>query len=635
MTTPIRSVVVGTAGHIDHGKTTLVRALTGIDTDRLPEEKRRGITIDLGFASMEMQMPDGARLRLSFVDVPGHSLFVRNMLAGTGCVQAVMLVVAADEGIKPQTVEHLAICELLRISHGVVAVTKADAVNKEHLASVCGSIEAFLKGTFLDTDNAPIVAVSARTGAGLAALRTELIKLALRSEAANSDAVLRMPLDRSFVMKGFGAVVTGTLLSGSIHEGESLTLEPVGRAVRVRGLQNHGQTASSVQAGSRVAVNLSGIDASEINRGQMLVLPHTVSSVDTIDAEITLLPGVPPLKHRASVHFHAFTSETMATVSLYGYDSAQPGSRRIARLRLAKPIALVPGDRFVLRQPAPVATIGGGRVLDAHPEPRQRKADALEWLQQLQTASLALQLVMRVRRRNTAGLPIDVLAREAGLTVDAVRRHVVSALGKSEIMSVAGDLLLSRDAFQSAVDLVFNLVERAVRQTQRSGLKRSELRSQAGLDASVFDSVLTTLVREQKVRLEAESVVLANGSGASQVQDERLAAVLRAYEEAGLASPSVPELSQRFQIANGELRRIITVLQRERSIVRMGSDDLFVHANALRSLSTQMAELRGKLIDVGGFKELTGLSRKYAIPLLEYLDRERITRKQGDQRLVL
>lgn len=335
------------------------------------------------------------------------------------------------------------------------------------------------------------------------------------------------------------------------------------------------------------------------------------------------------------MHFHAFTSEVMATVSLYGYESAQPGSRRVARLRLANPVVLIPGDRFVLRQPAPVATIGGGYVIDAYPEPRQRKADAHEWLEQLRTAPLPQQLVLRVRRRRSPGLHIDALVRETGLSIDTLRRHLASAVQHSEIMVLSGDLLLSRDAFQSAVDLVLTLLQRVSKQPHRSALKRSELRSHAGLDVPVFDSVLTALVREGKVRIENESVALVGPPGVPQALDERVAAASRAYEEAGLASPLVPELAQRLQIANAEMRRIITALQRQKTIVRLGSDDLFVHVDALRKLSAQMAALRGKLIDVAGFKQLTGLSRKYAIPLLEYLDRERITRKQGDQRLVL
>ena len=321
MTNTPRSIVIGTAGHIDHGKTTLVRALTGIDPDRLPEEKRRGITIDLGFASFETKAPDGSPFRISFVDVPGHHLFIRNMLAGAGCVPAVMLVIAANEGIMPQTVEHLAICELLGISQGLTVITKGDAVGASHLQEVTSSIETFLKGTFLDKGRAPVLPVSAATGEGLQTLREELIKLAMRTHLASADSLLRMPLDRSFVMKGFGPVVTGTLISGTICEGHTLQLEPQARAVRVRGLQTHGQAVQSAPPGSRVAVNLSGLDATQVHRGQTLVSPGTIAAVDTIDAEVRLLKNAPALKHRASVHFHAFTSETMARVSLYGYEA--------------------------------------------------------------------------------------------------------------------------------------------------------------------------------------------------------------------------------------------------------------------------------------------------------------------------
>src|SRR3954467_3632303 len=265
MTLPPTTLVIATAGHIDHGKTTLVRALTGINTDRLPEEKRRGITIDLGFASMDLQQPDGAPLRISFVDVPGHALFIRNMLAGAGCVPAVPLVVAADEGIKPQTIEHLAICDLLGITAGIVAITKCDAVGKDHLAQVAGNVRALVGDTFLR--NAPIVPVSARGGDGLGELRDEFVRLALHSATSDDGGFVRLPIDRSFVMKGFGTVVTGTLLSGAIHEGQSLLLEPGSRSVRVRGLQSHGHAEREANAGSRVAVNLSGIDASEVQRG--------------------------------------------------------------------------------------------------------------------------------------------------------------------------------------------------------------------------------------------------------------------------------------------------------------------------------------------------------------------------------
>ena len=630
MTNMPRSIVIGTAGHIDHGKTTLVRALTGIDTDQLPEEKRRGITIDLGFASFELQAPDGSPLRISFVDVPGHSLFVRNMLAGAGCVPAVMLVVAANEGIMPQTVEHLAICELLGISQGLTVITKADTVNASQLLDVTQSIERFLQGTFLDKGHAPVLPVNATIGEGLEAVRSELLKLGLRTHLGSSDGLLRMPLDRSFVMKGFGTVVTGTLMSGIIHVGQTLQLEPGSRTVRVRGLQTHGQPQQSSQSGSRVAVNLSGVDAAQVHRGQTLVSPNALLPVDTIDVEVRLLQSSSALKHRANIHFHAFSSETMARISLYSYEAVQPGTVRLMRIKLAEPIVLVPGDRFVLRQPSPAGTIGGGRVLDVYPEARLRKAATVAWLEQLKTASPAQQIALRVGRRNTNGITFDALSAETGLTVEAVSSYLSPALQGGDLLLISGDLLLSRAAYLAAGAAIIARV--------RSGqpVKSSELRSQTALCTEVFEFALSSLERERKVRLSSELVsIYSTGGESSNVETERLGAVADAYQAAGLASPSVSELAQKFALNETEMRRLVTLLQRNKTIVRMGNDNLFIHSEALNQLSAKITQLRGSLIDIAGFKQLTGLSRKYAIPLLEYLDRQRITRNQGDQRLVL
>lgn len=627
----LRSCVIGTAGHIDHGKTMLIKALTGIDTDRLPEEKRRGITIDLGFASMQMQTPDGSALQLSFVDVPGHSLFIRNMLAGAGCVDAVMLVISAEEGVKPQTVEHLVICQLLGIRQGITVITKADTVSSDRLQGIYESVRGFLQGTILDQD--PVLPVSAKTGSGLDDLRQALLSLAVRSASRSLDAALRLPLDRAFVMKGFGTVVTGTLLSGAVQEGQRLTLEPGGRSVRVRGIQTHGEPAPSALFGSRVALNVSGVEVSDIARGQMLVSPQTLAAVETIDVEASLLEGVPELKHRARVHFHAFTAETTASVSLYGYEAASPGTTRRMRLKLTKPIVLVPGDRFVLRQSSPAMTIGGGRVLDAHPEPRLRKAAALTWLEHLERTSLPEQLVLRVGRRKTAGLRLDILAAETGLTPEAARRHVESALETRDLLLIPPDLFLSREAFDAAVSAVIGWLKAS---EKRADVKRSELRSQTGLSVGVFDFVLASLLREQQVQLHGEDISLV-GSRNPHADQERvkLAAVSETYAAAGLAPPSVAELARQLALHEPEARRLVTLLQRSKDIVRMGSDDLFLHARALTKLIAQIRELRGQTMDVTQFKKLTGLSRKYAVPLLEYLDRERVTRRRGDQRLVL
>ncbi len=626
-----RSVVIGTAGHIDHGKTSLVRALTGIDADRLPEERRRGITIDLGYASFEMSSSDGSPHRISFVDVPLHLDFIRNMLAGAGCVYVVMLVVAADEGIMPQTVEHFAICQLLGISQGITVITKSDTVSASQLLGVTYSIETFLQETFLDAHRSPIVPVSAATGDGLEDVRTELLNLAMRTQLGNSDSVLRFPLDRSFVMKGFGTAVTGTLLSGTIHEGQSLQLEPDGRVARVRGLQTHGEPQKSAQPGSRVAVNLSGVDASEVHRGQTLVSPQTIAAVDSIDVEIVLLESAPSLKHRTSVHFHAFTSETMASVSLYGYEALQPGTSRLARLKLSEPIMVVPGDRFVLRQPMPVGTIGGGGVLDTHPEPRLRKSATHTWLQQLKCSSPSQQIDLRVSRCQTDGIPLATLSAETGLTLDAIRRLTGPALQRGELLLIGEDLFLNRGAFLTALETIMVCL-----QGRQHPVKRSELRSQTALGTPVFDFAMRSLETGRKVRIDNEMVSSYHVIRLpSNVESGQISAVAHAYEAAGLAAPSVAEIAQRLNLKETEVRRLVTELQRSKTILRMGSDDLFIHSTALQQLITQIGSLRGSLIDITRFKQLTGLSRKYAIPLLEYLDRQRVTRKQGDGRLVL
>jgi selenocysteine-specific elongation factor len=633
MTTAVKSVVIGTAGHIDHGKTTLVHALTGVDTDRLPEEKRRGITIDLGFASLDAAAPDNSPLRISFVDVPGHRLFIRNMLAGAGGIDAVLLVISAEEGVKPQTEEHLAICSLLGVSRGLTVITKVDAVSSGRLEAVCLEIKTFLKGTFLDGNHAAILPVSAYTGQGIDQLRRELQFLAMNSTVHNPHHFPRLPLDRAFVMKGFGTVVTGTLLSGDFHVGESLALEPGGRIVRVRGIQTHNRPEDHARPGSRVALNLTGIDVSQASRGQTLVRQETLTAVTTIDVEATLLPGSTTLKHRSRIHFHAFTSETPATSSLYGYDSAEPGTQRFMRLRLHKPVVLVPGDRFVLRQSSPPATIGGGRVLDARPLPNLRKGKCLAWLEALKHASLEEQLRLRVARRGTAGLTMRKLMAETGLTPEALHQLTEPLVSSHRLLRIPDDVLLTDEAFTSATD---DVLSRLKTETRSAGVRRSELKDQTGLGKEIFDFLLEKLVREGRLRLQ-DTLIYASGSDPQLPGPdlESLSAIAGVYESAGLTVPSTSEVAAKLNLRDDQMRRLMTLLLRDKILVKIGLDGLYIHQRTLETLRGRIRALRDQTLDVAGFKQMTGLSRKYAIPLLEYLDRERVTRKDGDRRLVL
>jgi len=632
MSESVRSVVVGTAGHIDHGKTALVRALTGVDTDRLPEEKKRGITIDLGFASLDTVAADNTPARISFVDVPGHHHFIHNMLAGAGCIDAVLLVVSAEEGVKPQTEEHLAICTLLGIRRGLTVITKADAVSDADLERVRSQVQAFLSGTFLDSD-AVILPVSAHTGQGLEELRSRLSSLAMGTSRRKPDYVTRLPLDRAFVMKGFGTVVTGTLLSGTLRTGQAVALEPGSNIARVRGMQTHRRTEERVSSGSRVALNLAGIDVSDVSRGQTIIERGTLTAVTSIDVEASLLAGSKELKHRATVHFHAFTADTLATVSLYGYKAAEAAAHRLMRLKLHRPIVLVPGDRFVLRQCSPPATIGGGRVLDAHPLPHLRKAKCLAWLDALKDTSLEQQILQRVARRGTVGLSLQMLRTETGLIVEALHRIAEPLIKDGRLVLVPGEIWLTREAIESGAK---KIVSRLKIETRVGGLKRSELKSQVDLSTEIFDFLLDRLLREQSLKQQGEVVFPAEtGQPIANPDSKLLSAIASAYEASGLAAPLASEVASNLKLSNGEMRRLMTLLLRDKTLIRMGTDELYIHRTALEKLRTQIRELHGEALDVARFKQITGLSRKYAIPLLEYLDRERITRKDGDRRIVL
>ncbi len=633
---PHRSVVIGTAGHIDHGKTALVRALTGTDTDRLPEEKRRGITVDLGFAALETTTPDDFPLRLSFIDVPGHALFVRNMLAGTGGIDAIMLVISAEEGVKPQTEEHLAICTMLGIERGLTVITKTDAVSAARLDQVCESVSRFLEHTFLDAANAPIIPVSAHGGEGLEMLRQQLELIAAEVPRRDMHRVTRLPLDRAFVMKGFGTVVTGTLMAGELKSGQALAVEPGSRGVRVRGIQVHNRSEGQAEAGSRVALNLTGVEAIALHRGDTLVEPSMISSVNTVDVEVTLLSQAPELKHRSSVHFHAFTSEAMATASLYEYQAAVPGSTRLMRLSLSRPIVLLPSDRFVIRQSSPAMTIGGGRVLDAHPLARLRKSKCMAWLVNLKNANLEEQLLLRVSRRGMDGMPMSQLVSEMGIRPERLATLLEPALQDGRLTRVSDDLFASRDAIETARAVVMKTVSDRVQAGGSAGLKRSELRSQCRLSIAMCDFIVDKLSREEKLRLNGEfAFPFQFDHGLLDRDRQLLAAIAASYESGGLSPATSEETALRLGIDPVEMRRLMTLLLREKTLVKINSDEIYMHHCALKKLKAQIAALHGQVIDVARFKQLTGLSRKFAIPLLEYLDRERVTRRTGEHRIVL
>jgi selenocysteine-specific elongation factor len=596
----MKDIVAGTAGHIDHGKTSLVRALTGIDADRLEEEKRRGITIDIGFAHLALT----PELRVGFVDVPGHERFVKNMLAGVGGIDLVLFVVAADESIKPQTREHFEICRLLGIREGIVVLTKSDLVERDLIDLVRLEVEEFVKGSFLE--GAPVVAVSAQTGDGLDALRTALIAAAARVKAKDAHGFARLPIDRAFSMKGFGTVVTGTLVSGAISREDELELYPTGRKLRVRGVQVFGKSVNKAIAGQRTAVNVADIEPGEIARGMQLAAPGRFAAVKTADCAISMLPSAKPLKNGAPVHFHAGTAEVAAKVRLLedGY----------ARFHFREPILLAPRDRFIIRRFSPVTTIGGGRVIDTG-----RTKYVPGRLAILDSGDNAARVTLLVRESKAGLLVRDAVAR-TGLSEDEVRRAPVR---------VVRDWLIDPAWFDRAK-------RAAIEQVRAFHAAHPLLAGMPKGSVVAPDYVLDDLLRAAPelavegdiVRLRTHRVVLKED------ETEARAKIEAAFEKAGLTVPAMGEVLTSSGVEDKRARGLLQILIKEKRLIKVGADLVF-HTAALENLRKLLAARKGQRFTVPSFKDWTGISRKYAIPLLEYLDREHVTRREGDERLVL
>jgi selenocysteine-specific elongation factor len=634
----MKSVIVGTAGHIDHGKTALVKALTGIDADRLEEEKRRGITIDIGFAHLELPAPDGSRIRLGFVDVPGHERFVRNMLAGVGGIDLVLLVIAADEGIKPQTREHFDICRLLAIRRGITVLTKSDAVDSETLEVVRLEVEDYVRGSFLDTTLAPvrspIVAVSSLTGAGLDELKSALAKVASEVTAKDSAALARLPIDRVFTIKGFGTVVTGTLVAGTIRKEEELEVFPSGKRVRVRGVQVHGSPAEAAVAGQRTALNLAGLSTEDLARGMTLATADTFRSTSRVDALLSLLPSAKPFKDGARVHFHAYTTETIAEARLYGVKQLKPGDETYAQLRFAQPLLLLPGDRFIVRQFSPVVTMGGGVMLDASPPTRKQRAeDAIAFLKIMRDGSPEEVLAARAARRGAIGLRLDDIPGEMNIRREEAAKLAAKAglvwcnpvlVAPSAFAEVKADVLRALKKFHDANPLV-------------AGMSKEELRDRIKLGPEVFYSVLGKLAEETKLEVAGELVRLpGRGVVMKDEEAESKTIIEQAFASAGLKVPSLKEVLAGLKVDRIRAQKIVTLLLRDKVLIKI-SEELVFHQSALMDLRHKIAAVKTTApnLDVARFKDMTGVSRKYAIPLLEYLDRERVTRRVGDERVIL
>jgi selenocysteine-specific elongation factor len=635
------SIIIGTAGHIDHGKSALVQALTGKDPDRLPEEKRRGITIDLGFADLDL-----GDVRVGFVDVPGHERFVKNMLAGVHGIDAVALVIAADEGVMPQTREHFDICRLLEVQQGLVVLTKTDLVEDELLTLVHAEAEELVAGSFLE--GAPVVAVSARTGAGLDELRAALRKIAADVPARSADSVTRLPVDRAFTMKGFGAVVTGTLVSGEIAAGDELELLPAGTRVRARGVQVHGTSVTQARSGERTAVNLAGIDAAEVERGMVLAALGRFRPTQIVDVQLSVLPSAPrAIRTRSRLRVHLGSAEVLARARvLNSGGEIPPGETGFVQLRFESPVVATHDERFIVRSYSPAATIAGGLVLDPQATKHRGKelAQTHERLLALRDSERPGKLAVFVAAAGDHGLRLADIAARTGWRDEVVALAAAKAIEASVVE--AEGVLVSRENFDRLSQTALAAVKlHHEREPLSRGLARETLRERLFAHAApeIFRAVIARLEKDGALAVEKDVVRASeHGRELSPADAQLYEQIATAYEKGALEAPGLDDVLARAEVASTQrahARKVLQLLLDAGTLVRV-QGEMFFHSQSIENLKRLLREYAAehepeRLIDVPTFKDLAGVSRKYAIPLLEYFDRERVTRRAGDKRIIL
>jgi selenocysteine-specific elongation factor len=633
----MKHLILGTAGHIDHGKTSLVKALTGIDCDRLKEEKARGITIELGFAHLELP----GDIRFGIVDVPGHERFVRTMVAGVGGMDIVMLVIAADEGVMPQTREHLDICQLLGVKSGLVAITKSDLVDQEWLELLQEELRDYLAGSFLE--NAPLIAVSAKTGAGLDLLRSELARIAATCSTKKREGAFRLPVDRVFTVTGFGTVVTGTLLSGTIKVGDEVELLPAALSGRVRGIQTHGGKVDTGEAGERLAVNIQGIEHSDITRGDTLVPRSIFSTSRCVDIRLQLLAtAAKGVKHRARLRLHAATSEVGAEVILLDRNSLEPGEEAFVQLRLAEPTLLLPGDPFVLRSYSPQATVGGGRVLDPFPPRRRRRsAEAMALLSAMAGGEDGEMLLQMAAASLFTGIAYGELLARTGFTTRKLEAVLAPLLSSGELVQMTREprIFLAKGSFTELQAHLCREVQLYQEQNPlKDGINREELKNRLPKrsDARFFQQLIISLEKDGRVTALKETVSLPEGRAKAQEGGGTLLArIAAALQQGGPEPPTLKELAAALALTEKLTLDHLYALARDKRAVKVGSD-LFYASEPLQQIRARLTEhlqAKGEVTPTE-FREITGLSRKFMIPLLEYFDQEKLTIRVGDKRLL-
>lgn len=633
----MKHFVLGTAGHVDHGKTALIKALTGIDTDRLKEEKQRGITIELGFASL--MLPSGQTLGI--VDVPGHEKFIKNMVSGAAGIDLVLMVIAADEGIMPQTKEHLHICSLLGISKGVIALTKTDLVEKDWLNLVQSEVTDFITGTFLD--GAPIVPVSAVKNDGLTELINALDSVTGKLAEKTDDGIFRLPVDRVFTMKGFGTVVTGTLASDHIKTGEEVQILPENISARIRGIQVHNQPVEEAWSGQRTAINLQGIEKSVINRGNVLVRPQTVWTSQRLDVFIEYLASNSKnLKNRTLVRLHTGTSEIISRIIILEKDELVPGEKGFAQLVLSDKDVVVAGDHFVLRSYSPITTIGGGQIIDPLPRKHKRLLNKIiEELNLLREGNLQEKISVILERTAFTGINLQRLAFRLGIKAKIIKEALESLFsGKKAFLMDSDDTTVISAYFFNKLEemIVNNVTDYHKKNPLKGGMSKEELKGSLENDIppKLFNMVLNSLNKKGTIASDKDNVRMAKhqvelaGDLDSLRQD-----IAGIYNRAGLAPPSLNDVVNNFKDRKAKANSIISLMLKEGDLIKINEELCFSrdHLNKLQNDYTQMLIKDGKATPAS-FKELTGLSRKYIIPLMEYFDMNKLTVRVGDHRVL-
>ncbi|GAB4295799.1 MAG: selenocysteine-specific translation elongation factor [Desulfuromonadia bacterium] len=632
----MKQFILGTAGHIDHGKTSLVRALTGIDTDRLPEEIRRGITIELGFASL--QIPGG--VRLGIVDVPGHERFVRTMVAGVGGVDLVMLVIAADEGVMPQTREHLDICRLLGVQHGLVALTKRDMVDSEWLALVAEEVREFTAGTFLDGQ--PIVPVSSRTGEGLDLLMGELSRIVDLLSPRKVNGPFRLPIDRVFTMPGFGTIVTGTLMSGRITVGDEVEILPSGLRSRVRGVQVHGERVDAADAGSRVAINLQGVEHHQVARGETVAPVGVYRTTNRVDVRLDHLSSSPgALRHRGEYRFHAATYEVPSTLIIFQQDQLPPGEIAYAQLRFPTPVLLLNGDPFVLRRSSPAVTVAGGKVLDPFPPGRRRRpAEALSILESLNGEDDRGVLEGMVDGSRLSGIGHHELLIRSGIPAKRFEGTMEGLLRDGRVVQIIRDpkIYLSQGGVEELCSHLTEELRQFFRRNPfRDGMSREELKSRipSRSDSRFFTPVITLLEKRGVIRVERDMVRLVGHVVGGGEDDDLTQRVLDAIERGGKEPPFLHDLVTLLNQPEEVIRERLILLANAGRVVRIRSDVFYPPAPLKELEELLVGHLREKgEVTLGEFRQISGLSRKFMFALLEYFDSCRLTIRVGDKRML-